>query len=209
MRHLHDMFVIKSRSDIISSSFRPTTVIENSSERIVTIFGGSKCAENTPEYREARDVGARLAEAGFTICTGGYLGVLEAASRGAREKGGRVFGIVMNQFKHEPNRYLTDKVATNHFYERLQNLITRSVGFVALRGGMGTVTEVSLVWNKLTTGVIGRRPLVLIGECWKPVVAAWKEHLAVSDADISFLDFAASADEAAEIIKRKSQGVVP
>lgn len=183
-------------------------VLENTDGRIVTIFGGSKCAENAPEYREARDVGARLAEAGFTICTGGYLGVMEAASRGAREKGGRVFGIVMNQFKHEPNRYLTDKVATNHFYERLQNLITRSVGFVALRGGMGTVTEVSLVWNKLTTGVIGRRPLVLIGDCWKPVVDAWTQHLVVSDADLGFLDFAATADEAVDIITKKSRGVV-
>ena len=119
-----------------------------------------------------------------------------------------MFGIVMNQFKHEPNRYLTDKVATDHFYDRLQNLITRSVGFVALRGGMGTVTEVSLVWNKLTTGVLGRRPLVLVGECWPSVVEAWTKHLAVSDADLAFLDFAANADEAAEIIKEKSRGVV-
>jgi uncharacterized protein (TIGR00725 family) len=83
---------------------------------------------------------------------------MEAASRGAHERGGRVFGIVMNQFKSEPNRYLTDKVATNHFYDRLQNLIVRSVGFIALRGGMGTVTEISLVWNKLQTRVIERRP---------------------------------------------------
>ena len=115
----------------------------------MTIFGGSKCGPDSDEYREAREIGSRLAKAGFTICTGGYLGVMEAASRGAREAGGRVFGIVMNQFKGEPNRYLTDKVATDHFYDRLQNLIMRSVGFVALRGGMGTVTEVSLVWNKL------------------------------------------------------------
>src|SRR6185295_6988467 len=177
-----------------------------STERIVTIFGGSKCVETDIEYAQAQRVGELLAQAGFTICTGGYLGVMEAASRGAREAGGRVYGIVMNQFRHEPNRYLTDKVATNHFYERLQNLITRSVGFVALRGGMGTVTEVSLVRNKLMTRVIGPRPLVLVGECWKPVVAAWKEHLAVSDSDISFLDFAAGADDAAEIIIQKSQG---
>ena len=180
----------------------------DSPERIVTIFGGAKCGEDDPEYEQARRVGQLLADAGFTICTGGYLGVMEAASRGAREKGGRVFGIVMNQFKHEPNRYLTDKVATDHFYDRLQNLITRSVGFVALRGGMGTVTEVSLVWNKLTTGVIGRRPLVLVGECWPSVVEAWTKHLAVSDSDLAFLDFAANADEAAEIIKEKSRGVV-
>jgi uncharacterized protein (TIGR00725 family) len=132
---------------------------------------------------------------------------MEAASRGAREAGGRVLGIVMNQFKSEPNRFLTDKVATDHFYDRLQNLITRSVGFVALRGGMGTVTEISLVWNKLQTGVLDRRPLVLIGDCWQKVVAAWEENLVVSKSDISLLDFASDAAEASEIIIRKTQGV--
>jgi len=177
-------------------------------DRIITIFGGSKCTEDSPEYREAKDLGARLAEAGFTICTGGYLGIMEAASRGAREKGGRVFGIVLNQFKHEPNRYLTDKVATDHFYDRLQNLITRSVGFVALRGGMGTITEMSLVWNKLQTGVIKQRPLVLMGDCWKPVIDVWKANLEVSDSDLDYLDFADSAKSAAEIIIKRSSGLV-
>jgi uncharacterized protein (TIGR00730 family) len=182
-------------------------VLENTSEKIVTIFGGSQCGENSPEYKEAKDLGARLARAGFTICTGGYLGIMEAASRGAREAGGRVFGIVLNQFKSEPNRYLTDKVATDHFYDRLQNLITRSVGFVALRGGMGTVTEVSLVWNKLQTGVLERRPLVLVGDCWRAVVQSWQENLVVSEADVALLDFAADAEQAARIIVEKSTGV--
>jgi len=177
-------------------------------ERIVTIFGGSKCMEDDPEYGEAVRVGQLLAEAGFTICTGGYLGIMEAASRGAREAGGRVLGIVMNQFKHEPNRFLTDKVATPHFYERLQHLITRSVGFVAIRGGMGTVTELSLVWNKIQTKVIEPRPLVLLGDCWPPVVDQWQKFLAVSDADVAALDFAETAEEAVDIIKLKSQGVV-
>ena len=177
-------------------------------DKIVTIFGGSRCGEDSTEYQQAKELGGRLAEAGFTICTGGYLGVMEAASRGAREKGGRVFGIVLNQFKSEPNRYLTDKVATNHFYGRLQNLIERSVGFVAIRGGMGTVTEISLVWNKLQTGVINKRPLVLLGECWKPVVEAWQKNLVVSNSDISFLDFADNAEEAAGIIIEKSKGVI-
>ncbi len=177
---------------------------ENTKDKIITIFGGSRCSENTPEYLEAKDLGARLAQAGFTICTGGYLGVMEAASRGAREKGGRVLGIVMNQFKSEPNRYLTDKVATNHFYERLQNLIERSSGFIALRGGMGTVTEVSLVWNKLQTGVINKRPLVLLGKCWKPVVEAWQKNLVVTDKDVLFLNFADSVEEAVEIIENNT-----
>jgi len=187
---------------------RSIRVLDNSTNKIVTIFGGSKCKPDSAEYIDAQELGSRLAEAGFTICTGGYLGIMEAASRGAREKGGRVFGIVMNQFKHEPNRYLTDKVATDHFYDRLQNLITRSVGFVALKGGMGTVTEISLVWNKLTTGVLSKRPLVLLGECWKPVVNAWQENLVVSDSDVSFLQFASSPADAAEIIIERASRVV-
>ena len=180
----------------------------SSAERMVTIFGGAKCREKDPEYDLARRVGQLLAEAGYTICTGGYLGVMEAASRGAHERGGRVLGIVMNQFKAEPNRYLTDKVATPHFYERLQRLITRSVGFIAIRGGMGTVTELSLVWNKIQTKVIGPRPLVLLGDCWPPIVREWKKYLVVSDDDIAALDFAKTPEQAVAIIQEKSQGVI-
>lgn len=175
----------------------------NDKEKIVTIFGGARCQADSPEYVQAVQVGRLLADAGYTICTGGYLGIMEAASRGARERGGRVLGIVMNQFKAEPNRFLTEKVATEHFYERLQRLITRSVAFIAMRGGMGTVTELSLVWNKLQTGVIEPRPLVLLGDCWVPVVEAWKQNLVVSDTDTAWLDFAQTPEQAIEIIKSK------
>ena len=181
---------------------------ETAHGRIITIFGGSRCGPESQEYKDALTIGRRLAEEGFTICTGGYLGVMEAASKGAREAGGRVLGIVMNQFKSEPNRFLTDKVATDHFYDRLQNLITRSVGFIAMRGGMGTVTEISLVWNKLQTGVLDRRPLVLVGDCWRDVVDSWEKNLAVSTSDVSFLDFANSSEDACSIIVEKTRGVL-
>jgi len=183
-------------------------MLQDSNERIVTIFGGSKCGPEAAEYREALELGGLLAKAGFTICTGGYLGIMEAASKGAREAGGRVFGIVMNQSKSEPNRYLTDKVATDHFYDRLQNLITRSVGFVAFKGGMGTVTEVSLVWNKLQTRVLDPRPIVLIGECWTGVIEAWKENLVVSSDDVALLSFADNAQDACEVLVAKTRGVL-
>lgn len=173
-------------------------------ERIVTIFGGSKCREDDSEYIAAQRVGTLLADSGFTVCTGGYAGVMEAASRGAHEQGGRVIGITMNQFKSEPNRYLTEKIPSEHFYERLQRLIMQSVGYIALRGGMGTVTEISLVWNKLQTHVLEPRPLVLLGDCWPPVVKAWQQSLAVSDADVGILNFADTAEEAVGIIKEKS-----
>lgn len=182
--------------------------MSESQERIVTIFGGAKCREGDREYAEAMQVGALLADSGFTICTGGYAGVMEAASRGAHGRGGRVVGITMNQFKAEPNRYLTQKVPSEHFYERLQGLITRSVGFIALRGGMGTVTEVSLVWNKLQTRVLEMRPVVLLGDCWPPLMKELQRHLAVSQDDLELLDFAPTPEAAVAIIKEKSAAVV-
>ena len=180
----------------------------SANERIVTIFGGSKCDDTDAEYRDAHRVGELLAEAGFTICTGGYSGVMEAASRGAHERGGRVLGITMKQFNKEPNRYLTEKVPSEHFYERLQRLITQSVGYIALRGGMGTVTEISLVWNKMQTRVLEPRPLVLLGDCWTPIVAAWQQHLAVNDDDVRLLKFAGTPDEAVAIIQREAAAAV-
>jgi uncharacterized protein (TIGR00730 family) len=175
-------------------------------EKIVTIFGGSKCGEDSEEYEQAVTVGRLLAERGYTICTGGYLGVMEGASRGAHERGGRVLGIVMNQFKSEPNRYLTEKVASAHFYERLQNLIERSVGFIALRGGAGTVTEFSLVWNKLQTRVIEPRPLVLLGDFWQRVIESFRENLVVSERDVALLNFVNTPEEAVRIIVESAGG---
>ena len=185
---------------------RLSSIVPRVMEKIVTIFGGSKCGEASEEYGQALTLGRLLAERGYTICTGGYLGVMEGASRGAHERGGRVLGIVMNQFKSEPNRYLTEKVASAHFYERLQNLIERSVGFIALRGGAGTVTELSLVWNKLQTKVIEPRPLVLLGDFWLKVIQSFRENLVVSERDVALLKFVTTPEEAVRIIVESAGG---
>ena len=78
---------------------------------------------------------------------------------------------------------------------------------MAFRGGMGTVTEISLVWNKLQTRVLEKRPLVLIGDCWLQVVESWQKCLVVSDADISLLAFADNAQQACDIIIEQSKTV--
>ena len=60
---------------------------------VVTIFGGSEPHAGEPAYEEARRLGELLAAAGFTVLTGGYIGTMEAVSRGANETGGHVIGI--------------------------------------------------------------------------------------------------------------------
>jgi hypothetical protein len=54
------------------------------------------------------------------------------------------------------------------------------------------------------TGVLQHRPLVLVGDCWKPVVEAWQKHLVVSDNEVRLINFADDADGAAKIIIERS-----
>jgi hypothetical protein len=70
------------------------------------------------------------------------------------------------------------------------------------------VTEISLVWNKMQTRVLDPRPLVLLGDCWPPVVKEWQRYLAVTDSDVNILDFARTPEEAVAIINDKAKDVV-
>jgi uncharacterized protein (TIGR00725 family) len=169
-------------------------------ERRITVFGGSRCKSDSYEYQEALNLGRLLVEAGFEVASGGYSGVMEAISRGAHEANGHVVGITMQQFRSAPNAYLKKIEPSVDFYSRLQKLIRESAGYVALRGGMGTVTEVSLVWNKLVMQVLPQRPLVLLGACWPPAIECLRHHLVVSDDDMSHLTFAETAEEAVQIL---------
>ena len=171
----------------------------------VTVFGGSRCGPEAAEYKEALKLGQLLVEAGFDVCSGGYAGVMEAISRGAHEAGGNVIGVTMDQFKSEPNRYLMKIEPSADFYSRLQMLIRESVGYIALRGGMGTVTEISLVWNKLVMNVLPQRPLILLGECWPRAIECLREHLVVSDSDMTHLTFVATPEEAISVLKERLQ----
>lgn len=176
---------------------------EDHSRKRITVFGGSRCGPDSVEYKEAHKLGRLLVEAGFDVCSGGYSGIMEAISRGAHEAGGHVIGVTMEQFKSTPNPYLKKIEPSADFYARLQILIRESVGYIALRGGMGTVTEISLVWNKLVMGVLPQRPLILLGACWPRAINCIREHLVVSDEDMTHLLFAATSDEAVAFLRER------
>jgi len=178
-------------------------LIEPSERRRITVFGGSRCDADSPEYKEALRLGCLLVEAGFDVCSGGYYGVMEAISRGAHEAGGEVIGVTMNQFKATPNPYLKKIKPSADFYARLQTLILESVGYIALRGGMGTITEISLVWNKLTVQVLPPRPLILLGDFWPRALACLSQHLVISNADLAHLSFVNTAEEALAILRER------
>ena len=66
---------------------------------IISVFGSSLPTEGMSEYAEARELGGILAKSGYIIATGGYRGVMEAASRGASEAGGHVIGVTCDRIE--------------------------------------------------------------------------------------------------------------
>ena len=155
----------------------------------VTVFGSARLGEGHREYALGRAVGARLAEAGFTVMTGGGPGIMEAANRGAREAGGRSVGCnIALPIEQEPNPYLDRVMTFEHFFVRKVMLVKYSYGFVALPGGFGTLDEVFEAATLVQTGKIADFPIVLVErEFWMPLLNVMRDRF-VGDGTVEPID---------------------
>src|SRR5258706_5334425 len=133
-------------------------------ERIVTVFGSSRPRENDAEYEEARELGRMLAANGFSVCSGGYGGVMEAVSRGAKEGGGKTYGVTAEFFSARANSWIDVEVRVATWQDRLFELIRMAHGFVACKGGTGTLVELAVVWEMLNKSVMTGKPLAVLGK---------------------------------------------
>jgi uncharacterized protein (TIGR00730 family) len=140
---------------------------------VVSVFGGSLPKPGSAAYQEAHTLGRLLALAGYAVATGGYSGTMEAVSRGAAEAGAHVIGVTTNRFDNwgrsgeGPNQWVKEEIKFSTLRERLYHLVSFCDAAVALRGGIGTLSEVSLMWSLLQTGEIEPKPLVLLGKEWQ------------------------------------------
>jgi uncharacterized protein (TIGR00730 family) len=137
----------------------------------VSVFGGAQPKEGEAAYTEALDLGRLLAERGHTVLTGGYIGTMEAVSRGAKEAGGHVIGVTCEDIeewrKVKANAWVMEEIRKKTLVERLHTLIHESDAAFALSGGAGTLAEISLMWNLMIVESLHRRPLILIGRGWQ------------------------------------------
>ncbi len=109
------------------------------------------------------------------MCTGGYSGVMEAASRGAKEAGGRTLAVTAKFFRSGTNVWVDKEYAVDTWQERLFELIRLGHGFAACKGGTGTLVELAVVWEMLNKGVIAGKPFVTLGEFWTPILDRVRE----------------------------------
>lgn len=140
----------------------------------ITVFGGASPKPGEAAYQEAYRLGALLGKNGCTVLTGGYMGTMEAVSRGASEAGALVIGVTCEEIERYrprgPNPWIREEWRCATLHERLQCLVESCDAAIALPGGVGTLTEISLYWNRMIIGALPSRPIVLIGPGWEKVI---------------------------------------
>jgi uncharacterized protein (TIGR00730 family) len=170
----------------------------------ITIFGGSRVEQDSDEYVAARELGRALAERGLTVVTGGYNGVMEAVSRGAKELGGEVIGVTVDviarNFNRVPNVYVDQEVKTVALLERIDKMVELGAAYVILPGGAGTLAELGVVWNLALLGALHGKPLVVVGVGWRRVLQTMIDELHTIETDLQFLRFVEDVPAAVEVL---------
>src|SRR5260370_5188103 len=139
-------------------------------KKVIIVFGSSRPEEGHADCAEAVELGKALAQAGFAVCTGGYGGVMEGVSGGAREAGGRVLAVTSSFFKPRANRWVDEEITMATWQERLFELVRLGDGYVACKGGTGTLVELAVVWEMLNKKAMEHRPFVVLGNFWQPIL---------------------------------------
>jgi uncharacterized protein (TIGR00730 family) len=136
----------------------------------ITVFGGSAPKPGSNEYQQAYLLGQLIGQNGHTALTGGYIGTMEAVSKGCAEAGGHVIGITCDEIENwrpvKPNQWVLEEIRHPTVHTRLLDLINQCDAAIALPGGVGTLAEIAMMWNQMQTEAIRPRPLVLVGSGW-------------------------------------------
>jgi len=172
----------------------------------ITVFGGSQPQPGSPAYSEAYELGSLLAQAGHTVLTGGYIGTMEAVSRGANEAGGHVIGVTCSDIEAwrpiKPNVWVKEERRFATLQERLNELVLACDAAIALPGGPGTLTEIALTWNLMIVNSMPPKPLILTGAGWRSVMeslfASFKVYIPQNQRDL--LQFAPDIQEAVNLL---------
>jgi uncharacterized protein (TIGR00730 family) len=179
-------------------------------QRVITVFGSAAPLLGSADYEAARTVGRLLAQAGLVVQTGGYVGVMAAASQGAYEAGGHVIGVTssqIEQFRPVPaNQWVVEEIKYATLRERLLHMVDHSNGYIIMPGGIGTLSELATVWSFLQVGELPPRPLIAVGELWERTMKAFIDYAYVKPTHQILVTLATTPEEAVHMLTTQLSG---
>jgi uncharacterized protein (TIGR00725 family) len=118
----------------------------------IGVLGASSCGPDMEQV--AYEVGKEIARQGAILLCGGLGGVMEAASRGAKEAGGLTVGILPGASASEANAHITLRIVTDMGHARNVVLVRSADAVIAVSGGYGTLSEIAIA-RKINVPCIG------------------------------------------------------
>lgn len=172
----------------------------------VSVFGSARLPADATPSVQARELGRRLGDVGFTVITGGGPGVMEAANRGACDVDAPSVGLLIElPFEERPNDFLTLAVRFRYFFVRKVAFVRYASGFVVLPGGFGTLDELFEALTLMQTGKVHDFPVVLVGrDHWQPLIDWLRTGVQgmsmISDGDLDLVRVTDDLDEVVELL---------
>jgi uncharacterized protein (TIGR00730 family) len=178
----------------------------------ISVFGSARAQPGEPYYEKAVEIGRLIAEAGFSVITGGGPGIMEGANKGAKEAGGESVGLnIILPFEQVANPYLTKVINFRYFFVRKVMFSKYAIGIMCFPGGYGTLDEFFDLITLIQTGKIHRLPVVLVGKDFWEGQLKWLREVClgkfgyISPED---LDLVHMTDEPAEAVRFISEHLV-
>ena len=169
----------------------------------VTVFGSARLPQDNKYCQMAYKLGELLAKNGHTVVSGGGPGIMEAASHGAYEIGGRTIGLNI-KLMHEqfPNPYLTDCVTFEYFFARKVSLAMASKVFVFFPGSYGTLDEAFEILCLMKEEKMPMMPVFWVGvDFWKNFDRMMKKMQDLKVIDDSEVKLIKVTDDLNDIVK--------
>jgi len=177
----------------------------------VAIFGSARVAPGSSEYAAAEQMGRLLAQAGFSVITGGGGGVMEAGNKGAAEAGGHSVGLNIElPFEQRPNPYANVRLSFRYFFVRKVIFVKYSVAYVVMPGGFGTLDELSEAMTLIQTQRIRPFPLFLVGSDYWQGLVDWIRNTQLTAGKISpeDMDLLRLTDDPQQVVHQIKKTVI-
>ncbi len=174
----------------------------------VSIFGSARTHPDDKFYLKTEEIAGRLSDAGYAIITGGGPGIMEAANKGAHDKGGLSVGLNINLPKEQaPNKYQTHSLNFRYFFARKVMFVKYAMGYICLPGGFGTLDEFFEALTLIQTHKIFPLPIILFcSEYWNPLLDFMRNTMfkynTITAEDLDIIKVTDDADEVIDTINK-------
>jgi len=121
-------------------------------------------------------------------------------------------GVTAKTFHSHTNRWVDEEIRMESWHDRLFELIRRGDGYVACKGGTGTLAELAVVWEMQNKKLMrAEKPFVVLGGFWTPVLdfvrVAERERGSDWDDEDALAAAVATPGEAADFLAARLLGI--